>query len=520
MICDILVNTGDSITLKPEVENGNIEYKLRLDHKDEMAMCRIETQLKWRIREGKQLCGRYEATYVFGIMDDGSFPHECENITEDVIDQSISIFNLKVERINCRILRKEKYIVNNKIIGIVKVGIDMDNADRLTETDILFVGPSGTGKTTLMSRLTYDQDDNGNGYSRKMSLKHEHEKKQGITSDIKMDFIGFKGDDLVNYFSGMGSDIEDIYSMSDRYVSLNDLPGNEKYIRTMLYGILSSKGDIIVVTVSSDYIEKCLNNNKKMYQDIVNICKLTNRDPVILLTRNDLIMGDCEEYISTVRKFFCELGLDRVNIIKVSTINTDGCNEFIKFICEYSKKSEIASLDCIVNNDLFITNQIFNIRSGAILYGYVKTGKIAIGDMINIFCNGKLIKRSVKSIQKKMVESKSIECGETGCIQFHNLRPNVINKTAVVISESLCKFLTDVVTFNPVNESNIPPKKSYLMFNGSTIQTVDLYYDEGYKFKSTNKTKLFILPDTVIVLKDEMHHTYIGKSPPYEECDI
>jgi hypothetical protein len=218
------------------------------------------------------------------------------------------------------------------------------------------------------------------------------------------------------------------------------------------------------------------------------------------------------ECINTVTKFFSELGSTTVNIIKVSTIESDGCDEFIKYICEYSKKSSVASLECIIDDNLFVTNQVFNIRSDAILYGYVKTGKISIGDIINIFCNGKLIKRSVKSIQKKMVESKSIGCGETGCIQFHNLRSNIVNKTAVVMSESLCNFLVDVVTFYPMNEKNIPPKKSYLMFNGSTIQTVDLYYDEGYKFKSTNKTKLFILPDTVIVLKDEMHHTYIGKS--------
>ena len=511
MICSIIINTDNNITLRPEVETGNIEYKLRLDYKDEMALCRIESQLKWRIREGKQLCGRYEAMYVFGIMDDGSISSDSDNITEGVIDQSVELFNSKVERINCKIFKKEKYIIHGKIICIVKVGLDVDTGEKLAETDVLFVGPTGTGKTTLMSRLTYDQDDNGNGYSRKMSLKHEHEKKHGVTSDIKMDFIGFKDDELVNYFTGMGSDIENIYSMSDRYVSLNDLPGDYKYIRTMIYGILSSKGDIIIITVSSDNITECLNDNKKTYQDIVNICKLSNKKPLILLTRSDLVPNDNDHH-NIVAKFFCDIGMASVNVINVSTINSNGCDKFIKYICDFSKNSKIDSLDTVTDDKLFITNQVFNVRSGVILYGYVKTGKISIGDVINIFCNGKIVKRTVKSIQKKMSESKSIECGETGCIQFHNLRSNFVNKTAVIISDSMSKFMADVVTFIPVDENNIPPKKSYLMFNGSTIQTVDLYYDGECKFKSTNKTKLFILPDTVTVLKDETHYTYIGKS--------
>jgi hypothetical protein len=50
------------------------------------------------------------------------------------------------------------------------------------------------------------------------------------------------------------------------------------------------------------------------------------------------------------------------------------------------------------------------------------------------------------------------------------------------------------------------------MFNGSTIQTVDLYYDKNadesmiIKYRATNKI------NSVTVLKDEVHFTYIGAS--------
>ena len=58
---------------KPEVEKGNIEYKLRLDTKDNIGLSKTYSQLLWRLNEGKQLYNLYEAFYVFGVKDNGEF---------------------------------------------------------------------------------------------------------------------------------------------------------------------------------------------------------------------------------------------------------------------------------------------------------------------------------------------------------------------------------------------------------------------------------------------------------------
>jgi len=543
MIGELILDDESMMSLKPEIESGNIEYKLRLDTKNDISVSKTQTQLKWRLSEGKKICGRYEAIYVFGIMDNGSFPSDSETLSEKNMNNTIDVFNKVFSGVNCRIESNNKYIFyKNKIIYLVKVVMDIDSGDRITETNVILLGPTEVGKTSLLSQLTHDQEDNGKGYSRKLSLKHEHERREGRTSDIKREFIGFKDNLLINYFTGLGSDMEDIYSISDRYVTIDDLPGDMKYIRTIIYGILSSKHDVIVICVPGKNISDVLEINKKQYNDIIRICKLYKKNPLILLTKIDLISHDeLTNAVLLLKDFFSTfdfndivhtnkvnidessicIDLSKVNIISISNIDMSGLDYLSKYLSDYSKTVKVNLIEEYSRDVLFITNEIFKIPSvGNVLYGYIKYGNICVGDYINIFCGGKIAKRKVKSIHKKMVESKNIGQGETGCIQFYNLNSRDVDKTAVVISDSMKKYITSEVIF--ITSDEMPPKKSYLMFNGSTIQTVDLFYDKNedescaIKFRATNKTNLFIHPNSVTVLKDEAHLTYVGVSI-YEE---
>ena len=75
--------------LDEEIEEGYLEYKLRLDRADEKIIKKLASQMLWRINEGKQIYNTYKAYYVIGIKDDGKFGY----IEREIMD--ISLINFK-----------------------------------------------------------------------------------------------------------------------------------------------------------------------------------------------------------------------------------------------------------------------------------------------------------------------------------------------------------------------------------------------------------------------------------------
>ena len=67
-------------SLPPEVEKGNIEYKLKLIDPSPTRFERLVTQMKWRLQEGLG-----EAIYEIGVGDNGS----CIGLNDADLAQSL-----------------------------------------------------------------------------------------------------------------------------------------------------------------------------------------------------------------------------------------------------------------------------------------------------------------------------------------------------------------------------------------------------------------------------------------------
>jgi GTPase len=66
--------------LPPEVEKGNIEYKLKLIDPSPNRFERLVTQMKWRLQEGLG-----EAIYEIGVGDSGA----CIGLDEEDLKKSL-----------------------------------------------------------------------------------------------------------------------------------------------------------------------------------------------------------------------------------------------------------------------------------------------------------------------------------------------------------------------------------------------------------------------------------------------
>ena len=179
-VLDDLIKNGK---LSPEIETGNIEYKLKLDENTRLPG--LVTQMKWRINEGKQLFQPY-AIYLIGIKDNGTVG----DLDNTAIKASLKIFKYIVKQADAKIDIIKVVIINNNKTGYVacaKVSF-IDIIKKLIDYRIAFVGNTGVGKTTLIGALTYGIKDDGKGKGRYNILKYKHEQESGCTSSIKYEF--------------------------------------------------------------------------------------------------------------------------------------------------------------------------------------------------------------------------------------------------------------------------------------------------------------------------------------------
>ncbi|KAL7675132.1 hypothetical protein ACOME3_001400 [Neoechinorhynchus agilis] len=222
--------------LPPEPQVGNMEYKLKLDTISADRFDELVTQMKWRLHEGKG-----EAGYMIGVDDRGSVV----GLSKLTLDRSIQ--NLRKMAANLNASVKVHVILSTKFndnmywaktsVLIKKPIIGLDDCK------VAFVGAAGSGKSTLISVLSRDRPDDGHGSARFHMFQHRHEINSGRTSSIITETIGSdKSNRLL---------LDPFLNEAARTLTLIDLAGHEKYIRTALYGLTSYNPDIIVLVISA-----------------------------------------------------------------------------------------------------------------------------------------------------------------------------------------------------------------------------------------------------------------------------
>ncbi len=296
---DDIKNLVTDILYQPEIHKllaecdkfGNIEYKLRLDKKDLTKKENMVSQMLWRLNEGRNQYGKYEAHYILGILDDGNF----SDITENELNTTLNILKSIAKKANAKIVSDKTYVFQaNKMIIHAIVRKDHKNL-HVPETNLMIMGPVNVGKSSLMSRLCHGQKDDGNGFSRKLVLRHIHEKTSGNTSSTKYDTIGFSGKNIINYELGIEFNMENIYNSSDRLINLIDIPGDFKYLKTIMYSVSSIRPENIVICISCklDNIHTHTETNTDIDLRILSVDQsLLSVDPRLLSVDQSLLSVD------------------------------------------------------------------------------------------------------------------------------------------------------------------------------------------------------------------------------------
>ena len=113
------------------------------------------------------------------------------------------------------------------------------------------LGNVDAGKSTLLGVLTQGELDNGRGRARLNLFRHLHEIQSGRTSSISHEILGFNSTgDVVNYSESRT--VEDICENSTKLITLIDLCGHHKYLKTTIFGLTGYSPDFAMLVVSAN----------------------------------------------------------------------------------------------------------------------------------------------------------------------------------------------------------------------------------------------------------------------------
>ncbi|KAI0175563.1 hypothetical protein GGR52DRAFT_318305 [Hypoxylon sp. FL1284] len=229
-------------------------------------------------KPGKLLPGLEEsngALYEIGVADDGTFV----GLTKDEMDESMTTLKVMAASLGCKVeVQRMKavgtcewtdgtsgpagevqtadlWVAEALIMPVLNVQGSKGGEQRSQQSSaprrdasitdqlrVSLIGPTTSGKTTLLGTLSNGMLDNGRGSSRINLLRHRHEVASGRTSSIAQELIGYDARKIFNYNADNINEWPDIHdrvmSEDGRLVFLLDSAGHPRYQRTTLRALI------------------------------------------------------------------------------------------------------------------------------------------------------------------------------------------------------------------------------------------------------------------------------------------
>ena len=359
----------------------------------------------------------------------------------------------------------------------------------MSEISIVVCGPVDAGKSSLVGVLTTGELDDGRGKARKNIFNHSHEQESGRTSCISQNIIKYIEKD--GYMELLSTKINrkydpkivkkinmyDPYNYNingDKVVSLIDLAGHEKYLKTTVFGITGMFPDKGIVVIGAN------TGITKLTREHIGIMLYTNIPFMIIITKIDMAPdGIYDDLKKSIKKLFqknaphltpnyIESDIDAHNYITCSKIGSQSKNDNIIPIISVSNKSGhmIDNLHRIIYNIpqrnkfnnikgngtvIYLDSHFSVMGTGLVVSGTVKDGTVKVKQKMFMGpFNGEMVPITIRSIHNNMREDiNMIGPNVQGCfaIRFHDtvIPRNMIRKGMVII-DNMDNWKNNIVT--------------------------------------------------------------------------
>lgn len=369
-------------------------------------------------------------------------------------------------------------------------------------------GSVDSGKSSFIGVITTGQLDDGKGLARATVAKHPHEVKEGKTSDISTRTIKY----------------------GNKNITLVDLCGHEKYLKTTLFGITGLFPDYAVLIVSANrgllkmtkehmgillymkipfviLVTRVDITPKNIYQTVLEtttkLLKRNKRDPEIINSVDDLdLINDTdklhireEEDKLKIDKIAKRLKLNPYIVPIISMSNKTGYYvDVVKHLLHKLEPRKVWNTESVNGSLFYIDSKFTPLGIGLVVSGLVKGKEINSGTEMLIGPYGNEFKRiRVKSMHNNNKELvNKLGDRQRGCLAIKPLTDKEdvtkanIRKGMIVMSkeieQNICyQFSAEIEILN--HSTVISPKYTPVIHCGTVRQSAKIVLEEGQNLK-------------------------------------
>ncbi|KAH8178782.1 elongation factor tu GTP binding domain-containing protein [Sarocladium implicatum] len=336
--------------------------------------------------------------------------------------------------------------------GKVLVRQNPQNIEDVIETRIAVVGNVDAGKSSLLGVLVKGDLDDGRGRARVNLFRHKHELETGRTSSVGMEIMGFDsaGSVITSDIPGRKLSWEEIGKRSAKVITFTDLAGHEKYLRTTVFGLLSSSPNYCLLMVAAN------NGLVGMSKEHLGLALALNVPVMVVVTKIDICPPNIlEETITQIKKILKSPGArkmptfikDREDCINTATQfvsqricpvflvsnvtgeNLDLVRTFLNILPHHGRYNSEAPFE-------FHVNDTFSVPfTGTVVSGIVKSGVAHEGDNILIGPDslGQFTPTAIRSIERKRIRVPAVSAGQSASFALKKVKRKDVRKGMVIL---------------------------------------------------------------------------------------
>ncbi|PKY03557.1 putative GTP binding protein [Aspergillus campestris IBT 28561] len=377
--------------------------------------------------------------------------------------------------------------------GKVLIRQPADTVEEMAEIRVAVVGNVDAGKSTMLGVLVKGNLDDGRGRARVNLFRHQHEIESGRTSSVGMEIMGFDSHgEIVSSAHGRKVSWEEVGRRSAKVISFSDLAGHEKYLRTTVFGMLSSSPNYCLLMVAAN------NGLVGMSKEHLGIALALNVPVMVIVTKIDICPPQVlQETLTQLTKILKSPGARKIPIMvkdMEETINTAG--QFVsQRICPIFQVSNVTgeNLDLVrtflnilphrghYNDEApfeFLVNDTFSVpHVGTVVSGVAKSGVIHAGDTVLVGPDslGQFTTTTLKSIERKRIPVNTCHAGQSGSFALKRVRRKEVRKGMVVLKKLdqppkvYREFIAEVLILS--HATTIKPRYQAMLHVGAVSQT-------------------------------------------------